>query len=77
MKNQTEKQRLLNLAYKQKVENLKFNLFQFAYLPIHKGLVPLCIEYQKIQFTKYFRVQLMILNIGVIIHLKLFNNETK
>lgn len=77
MKNQTEKQRLLNNAYKQKVKNLKFNLFQLSYLPIHKGIVPLCIEYQKIQFTKYLRIQLMILNIGLIINLKLFNNETK
>ena len=71
---QSEKERLLNNAYKQKVENLKFNLFQLAFLPISKGFFPFGIEYTKIKFTKYFRVQFICVNMVLIINLKILKN---
>jgi hypothetical protein len=71
---QSEKERLINNAYKQKVENLKFNLFSFAYLPISKGFIPFGVEYNKLKFTKYFSTQLIFMNLILIINLKIFKN---
>lgn len=71
---QSEKERLLNNAYKKKVENLKFDLFQIDFLSISKGFFPFGIQYTKIKYTKYIRIEFIFMNMVIITNLKILKN---
>lgn len=66
----SEKQRLIENAYKRKLELLSFKSFDIDFMNIKNGFCPLAFQYDVIQYTKYYRVTMIVFNLALIINLK-------